>query len=208
MKEVILDIEPRTVGSKKNLAFLRKNGKIPAIFYGKGVNPESIAVNLKAFISILKTNGSNAIMCLNFKDGKKSAIVKSIQRDVLSQSLIHVDFQAISLKDKVEVFVPVHIEGIADGVKNFGGIMEFMVREIKVEALAENIPQRISVDVSSLAIGQGITVADLPKIEGVEYLQESSMLIVHVMAVSSKEEKSTVSADEEGGRIGNSSVST
>lgn len=198
MEGVILGIESRTISSKRNLAFLRRNGKIPAVFYGKGIKSESIAVSSKAFISILETNGTNAIIYLNFKDERKAAIVKSVQKDILSQSFIHIDFQAISLKDKVEVFVPVHIEGVADGVKNFGGVMEFVVREIKVEALPGNIPQKISVNVNPLAIGQGITVADLPKIEGVEYLQEPSMLIVHVVAVSSEEEKSTVNLEGEG----------
>ena len=74
----------------------------------------------------------------------------------------------------------------------------FVVGEIKVEALPGNIPQKISVNVNPLAIGQGITVADLPKIEGVEYLQEPSTLIVHVVAVSSEEEKSTVNLEGEG----------
>ncbi|MDR1511670.1 MAG: 50S ribosomal protein L25 [Endomicrobium sp.] len=200
MDGVILDIESRVIGSKKNLAFLRKNGKIPAVFYGKGIKSESIAVNLKAFTSILETNGTNAIIYLNFKNARKSAIVKSIQKDILSQSPIHVDFQAISLKDKVEVFVPVHIEGVADGVKNFGGVMEFVVREIKVEALPENIPQKININIDSLAIGQGMTIADLPKIEGVDYLQDPSTLIVHVVVVSSEEGKSSGST-EGGGTV-------
>jgi len=195
MEGVILDIEPRTVSSKKNLAFLRKSGKIPAVFYGKGIKAESIAVNSKTFISILETKGINAIIYLNFKDERKSAIVKSVQKDILNQSPIHIDFQAISLKDKVEVFVPIHIEGVADGVKNFGGVMESVVREIKVEALPGNIPKKINVNVSSLTIGQGITIADLPKIEGVEYLQEPSTLIIHIVTVSSEEEKSAVNAE-------------
>ncbi len=189
MKEVILDAQARTAGSKGDLAVLRKSGKIPAIFYGKGIKPEAIAVNSKVFVSIMETNGANVIIDLNFKDGKKAAIVKSLDRDVLTQNPMHIDFHSISLEDKIEVLIPVHIDGIADGVKNFGGVMEFIVREVKVEAMPRNIPQKINVDVRTLGIGQGITVADLPELGGVKYVQDSSTLIAHVIAVAVEEEK-------------------
>ncbi|MDR0956781.1 MAG: 50S ribosomal protein L25 [Endomicrobium sp.] len=191
MKEVILDVEVRRVGSKGDLSALIKDGKIPAVFYGKGIKSESIAVDLKAFVSIIEKNGANVIVDLNFKNDKKPAIVKSLQRNVLTQELIHVDFQAISLENKVEVFVPVHIDGVADGVKNFGGVMEFITREVKVRALPRSIPQKISIDVSALGVGQGIAVSDLPSLEGVDYVQDPSMLIVNVVTVS-VEEKSVV----------------
>ncbi|MDR3071273.1 MAG: 50S ribosomal protein L25 [Endomicrobium sp.] len=189
MKEVILDVEARVLSSKGGLAALRNSGKIPAVFYGKDIKPEYISVNSKSFISIIGENGANVIIDLNFKDGKKSAIVKSLQRNVLTQNPIHIDFQAISLKDVVEVLVPIHIDGIADGVKNFGGVMEFILREVRVKSLPKNIPQKISVDVSALGIGQGMTIADLPKMEGVEYVQDPSTLIVNVIAVVVEEEK-------------------
>ncbi|MDR3307046.1 MAG: 50S ribosomal protein L25 [Endomicrobium sp.] len=194
MNEVILDVELRTIGSNGSLSSLKKEGKIPAVFYGKNVKPESISVNAKAFASVIEANGTNVIIDLNFKDGKKPAIVKEIQRDVLTQARIHIDFRAISLGDKVEVLVPIHIDGVADGVKNFGGTMEFIVREVKVKALPKSIPQKISVDVSALGIGQGITVVNLPKLEGVDYIQDPSTLIINVIAARVEEEKSADAA--------------
>ncbi|MDR2645102.1 MAG: 50S ribosomal protein L25 [Endomicrobium sp.] len=189
MNEVILDVELRAAGTKGGLSSLKKEGKIPAVFYGKNVKHESISVNAKAFASVIEANGANVIIDLNFKDGKKPAIVKEIQRDVLTQVPIHIDFRSISLEDKVEVLVPIHIDGVADGVKNFGGTMEFIVREVKVKALPKNIPQKISVDVSALGIGQGITIADLPKLEGIDYVQDPSTLIINVIAAKVEEEK-------------------
>jgi large subunit ribosomal protein L25 len=168
---------------------LKREGKIPAIFYGRNIKSESISVNAKAFAAVIEVNGTNAIIDLVFKGTKKPVIVKEVQRDVLTQELIHIDFRAISLEDKVEVLVPIHIDGIADGVKNFGGTMEFIVREVKVESLPKSIPHKISIDVSSLGIGQGITIADLPKLEGVDYVQDPSTLIVNVVAVTVEEEK-------------------
>ena len=194
MKEVILDVEQRSIGSKHSLEEFRKQGKIPGVFYGKGVEPASIAVDSKVFMSIIEANGANVIISLNFKDGKKAAIVKELQRNILTQAPMHIDFHAISLKDKVEVMVPVHIDGVADGVKNFGGVMEFIVREVRVSSLPMNIPQKISVDVSSLGIGQGVTIAGLPQIEGVTYVQDPSTLIVHVVSVTVEEEKSADAA--------------
>jgi large subunit ribosomal protein L25 len=189
MNEVILDVELRTPGSKGNLFSLKKDGKVPAIFYGKNVKTESISVNAKTFVSIIEANGANVIIDLNFKDGKKPAIVKEIQRDVLTQAPIHIDFRAISLEDKVEVLVPIHIDGVADGVKNFGGTMEFIVREIRVKALPKSIPQKISIDVSPLGIGQGITIAGLPRLDDVDYVQDPSTMIVNVIATKVEEEK-------------------
>jgi large subunit ribosomal protein L25 len=189
MSEVVLDIELRTPNTKGSLSSLRREGNIPAVFYGKNVEHKSISVNAKIFISTIKTNGVNVIIDLNFKDCKKSAIVKEIQKDVLTQAPIHVDFYSISLEDKIEVLVPIHIDGIADGVKNFGGMMEFIVREVRVKALPKKIPQKISVDVSVLGIGQGITIADLPKFEGVDYIQDPLTLIINVIAAKIEKEK-------------------
>jgi large subunit ribosomal protein L25 len=194
MKEAILEALSRETGSKGMLSNSRKEGKIPAVFYGKDLPSASITVDSKTFLTILAEGGANVVVSLSFKDGKKPAIVKNIQRDVLTQEPIHIDFQSISLKDKVDVKVPIHIEGVADGVKNYGGLMEFIEREVEVVCLPTNIPQKISVDVSALGIGQGVTVADLPKLEGVEYKQAPATLIVHIVAVKVEEEKAADAA--------------
>ncbi|GHT38973.1 general stress protein CTC [Endomicrobiia bacterium] len=196
MKAVILDVEVRQPGSKGNISALRKSGKVPAVFYGKDIKSESISVDSKTFVSIMEENGANVIIDLNFKDSKKPTIVKFLQRDVITQRPIHIDFQSISLEDEVEVLVPIHIDGVADGVKNFGGVMEFIVREVKVKALPKSIPNKISIDVSALGIGHGITVADLPKLNGVSYIQDLSTLIINVVAVSLEEEKPVTEGEE------------
>ena len=147
-------------------------------------------------MSIVEAHGENVVINLKMKEGKRSAIIKELQRNVLTQAPMHIDFQVISLKDKIEVMVPIHIEGVADGVKNFGGLMEFIVREVEVSCLSTKIPQKISIDVSPLGIGQGITIAELPKMDGVEYTQDPSTLIVHVVAVTVKEETAPEPAAE------------
>ncbi|MDR0822199.1 MAG: 50S ribosomal protein L25 [Endomicrobium sp.] len=187
MKEALLSVENREVSSKGVLANLRRGGKVPAVFYGKGIDSKTIAVDSKTFVEIIESGGLNSVITLDFKDGKKPSIVKTLQRDIISQEPIHIDFQSISLQDTVEVLVPIRIEGIADGVKNFGALMESILREVKVKCLPTNIPKSIAIDVSPLGIGQGIRIEDLPKLDGVEYLQEPSTLIVHIVAVKEEE---------------------
>ncbi|MDD3729987.1 MAG: 50S ribosomal protein L25, partial [Endomicrobiaceae bacterium] len=180
MKQVVLEAELRDVS--KNLNALKNSGKIPAVFYGKNEKPVTISVDSKKFMSLIEKEGANVIIELQLKDGKKTAIVKELQRHVLTQAPNHIDFQAISLTDKIEVMVPIHTEGIADGVKNFGGTMEHVIREIKVRCLPTNIPAKINVDVSALGIGQGITVGNLPKLDGIEYIHDASSIVINVLA--------------------------
>jgi len=189
MKEVFLSADNREIVSKGKLAAFRRSGKVPAVFYGKGMEPKSISIDMKDFLSIIETNGLNSVITLDFKKDKQTSIVKNLQRDVISQEPIHIDFQYISLQDSIEVLVPIHLEGVADGVKNFGGLMEIILREVKVKCLPTNIPKMIAVDVSSLNIGQGITVEQLPETEGIEYLTDPSTLIAHIVAIKEEEVK-------------------
>ncbi|MDD5021682.1 MAG: 50S ribosomal protein L25 [Endomicrobiaceae bacterium] len=187
MKQVVLEAELRDVS--KNLNVLKSSGRIPAVFYGKNEKPVTISVDAKKFMSLIEKEGANVIIELQLKDGVKTAIVKELQRHILTQAPNHIDFQAISMKDKIEVMVAIHTVGIPDGVKNFGGTMEHVIREIKVRCLPTNIPAKINVDVSALGIGQGITVADLPKLEDIEYVHETSSIVINVLAQKVEEEK-------------------
>jgi len=187
MKQVVLEAELRDVS--KNLNVLKNSGRIPAVFYGKNEKPVTISVDSKKFMALIEKEGANVIIELQLKDGKKTAIVKELQRHVLTQAPNHIDFQSISLTDKIEVMVPIHTEGVADGVKNFGGTMEHVIREIKVRCLPTEIPAKINVDVSALGIGQGITVANLPKLEGIEYVHDASSIVVNVLLQKVEEEK-------------------
>lgn len=187
MKQVVLEAELRDVS--KNLNALKSSGRIPAVFYGKNETPVTISVDSKKFMTLIQKEGANVIIELQLKDGTKTAIVKELQRHVLTQAPNHIDFQAISLKDKIEVMVAIHTEGIPDGVKNFGGTMEHVIREIKVRCLPTNIPAKINVDVSALGIGQGITVADLPKLEEIEYVHDTSSIVINVLLQKVEEEK-------------------
>lgn len=194
MKQVVLEAEVRDVA--KNLNVIRKAGQVPAVFYGKKEQPIAISVDAKKFMSIVEKEGANVIIELKFKDSSKPAIVKELQRHVLTQAPNHIDFQSISLTDKIEILVPIHVEGIADGVKNAGGTLEHVMREIKVKCLPQDMPSKISLDVTSLKVGDDLTVAQLPKLEGIEYIHDPKAVVVTVIGQSAEEEKPAEAAAE------------
>ncbi len=193
MKQVVLEAELRDVS--KNLNALRSAGKVPAVFYGKKEEPIAISVDAKAFMSIVEKEGANVIVELKLKDSSKPAIIKELQRHVLTQAPNHIDFQSISLTEKIEISVPIHVEGIADGVKNAGGTLEHVLREIKVRCLPTDMPSKISVDVAALKVGDDITVEQLPKLEGVEYEHDPKSVVVTVIAQAVEEEKPAETAE-------------
>ncbi|MGA2090043.1 MAG: 50S ribosomal protein L25 [Endomicrobiales bacterium] len=191
MKEVMLNADVRDLSTKHTLKVLRKGGKVPAVYYGHHEKPMSLAIEAKLFDEIVKKDGANALINLKMKDESKTAIVKQIQRDCISQKAIHVDFQAVSLKEMIVVNVPLHIEGVAPGVKNSGGILEHILREISVRCLPTDIPHNIIVDISSLELNHSITVKDLARIDGVEFLSDENSIIVNVVVPAAEEVAAT-----------------
>jgi len=188
MKEVIIEAQARDVSTKHDLKDMRLKGMIPAIFYGHGEKVLSLTINAKKFDEIIHTGGGNVLVNIKLGNDSKTAIVKQIQRDVISRKPIHIDFQAISMQEKIEINVPLHILGIAPGVKLSGGVMEHVVRELRVSCLPIDIPQSVDVDVSALEINHSIAVRDLPKIAGVDVLTDPDSIIVNIVSPTILEE--------------------
>ena len=187
MKEAVLEAETRSVAKRSELKNLRSKGMIPAVFYGKKDEAVSLAVPLKKFNEIIHSGGANVLVSLKLKDGTKTAIIKEVQRDMISQVPIHIDFQAVSLSEKVQVSVPLHVVGVAPGVKLSGGILQHLMREVVIKCLPTHIPQKIDIDISNLQIGNIIAVKDLPKIEDVEIITDPNQIIVNVVAPAAEE---------------------
>ena len=144
---------------------LRMAGSVPAVYYGRGETPLSLAVQTKELESILHgASGSNVIVDLKV-DGEaaadRKALLREVQRHPVKGSILHVDLQHISLSEKITVEVPVVLVGTPVGVKDGGGILEHLLREVEVECLPTDIPASISVDVSHLNIGDSVHVSDL-----------------------------------------------
>jgi large subunit ribosomal protein L25 len=180
-----------TSGARK----VRGAGMIPAVLYGPDETPMSIQIGYKDLESILRSaSGENAIIDLRLDSASDGvmALIREIQRDPVRRNILHVDFQHISMTRRIHVAVPVHVTGTPPGVKDFGGILEHILREIEVECLPMDIPQHVQVDVSALGIGDSIHVSDL-RIDGVEILSDPTQVVITV--VPPTVEKAAVAAE-------------
>ncbi|MFQ5802309.1 MAG: 50S ribosomal protein L25/general stress protein Ctc [Candidatus Methylomirabilales bacterium] len=202
-----LRVERRTGTGKGVARELRRRGQIPAILYGEG-EPIPLTADPKGLRRALGTEaGENVILNLTIVDGKdftRKAMVKEVQVDPVTGKPLHADFLAISMERPIEVEVPVEVTGVAQGVKEEGGILDQILREIRVRCLPGAIPDRIALDVSSLDIGDVLHVSDLPIPEGVELLTDREQAVVTVatpaveeVAAPVEEEVAAVPAGEE-----------
>ena len=194
MAEITVNAEGRSDFGKNASRRLRHRGMVPAIVYGGGGENISVAVDPKALLRVLHSEaGRNAILKLDIAGkGATNAILKSWQVDPVRESFIHADFYRIAMDVALRVTVPLAVRGEARGVKTEGGILELVLRQIEVECLPSDIPERIEVDVADLGLNQALRVSDLPVSAKVKVLQNPDQVVIHVIAV--KEEAPAAAA--------------
>ena len=194
MPEAVLDAVKRSTKGKNEARRLRAAGKIPATLYGaqkagEQPAPESIAVDPKPFMRILHSaSGLNTLISLKLQGGDARVLVKNVQLDPVTHHLLHADFYRVNMDRKIQVTVPIQLTGESRGVKQDGGVLDFVHREIVVEVLPANIPDSISVDVSDLGIGDSVHVRDLAANAAWEPISDPDMMIVHVVIIKVVEE--------------------
>jgi len=201
MEQVLLAAQVREGAGKKVAKQIRKTGDVPAVVYGAHTEAVSITVNEKAFQAVIHTGaGENAVISLNIEGGKKqqqeTVRVKAVQHDPVTDRVKHVDFQAISLTEKIEAEVPVHEKGESIGVKE-GGILDHVHRTIKVECLPTAIPDAIIVSVDELNVNDAIHVKDLQIPEGVVCLLDSEEVVLKILPPKIEEEPTEEEAEGE-----------
>jgi large subunit ribosomal protein L25 len=189
--DATLQAEKRDGRGKNEARRLRARGRIPAVVYGVEKNTAlPIAVDPKILMRILHSeSGVNTLIGLQLDGGDTRVLVKEYQIDPIQHKLLHADFYQIAM-DKARTFtVPVVMKGEAPGVKLQGGIVDFVNREIEIECLPGDIPESIVVDISELALNQGIRVRDLA-VEGAKWtpVSEGDLMLVHVVAPRVEEE--------------------
>lgn len=161
--DIVLTVDRRDALGKERVRKLRREGKIPAIVYGGGKEPIPITVDEKSVTEILKQEtGENTIFLLKLKGTKQErrAMIREIQIDPVSRRITHVDFIRIVRGHKITVTVPVELTGDSVGVRH-GGLLDFVTREIEIEVLPRELPERIELDISDLDVDQHVTVGDL-----------------------------------------------
>ena len=185
MAEIVVNARSRDDRGKNAARRLRRQGLVPGIVYGGSGGSVAVAVDPKALQKVLRSEaGRNTILKLDIAGaGAASAILKSWQVDPIKESFLHADFYRIAMDVAIRVTVPIQIRGEARGVKVEGGILELIMREIAVECLPGDIPERIEADVSELALNGSLRVSDLPVNVKVKILESPDQIVVHVVSV-------------------------
>ena len=183
METVEIQIEPREPGSKGKVKQLRRQGKLPGVFYGPKAQTVPLELDRKEFLSrVADLEGSHLIRIKSSSPilADKVALVKEMQFHPVTGEVVHADFYEVDLTAKIRVKVPLHFVGKAEGVVR-GGILQPVVREVDVECLPIDIPEYFNVEVSSLDIGRSLHIKDLPMPEGVTAIYESNFTLVTVV---------------------------
>ena len=195
--DAVLQAEKRGGRGKNEARRLRAQGRIPAVVYGaeKGKAVE-IAVDPKVLLRILHSeSGVNTLIGLTLDGSDTRVLVKEYQLDPIDHKLLHADFYQVAMDKTITVTVPIVLKGVAKGVKQQGGIVDFVNREIEIEVLPGDIPENITVDISELMLHEGVRVRDL-QAEGAKWkaTSDADMMIVHVVTLRVEEEPAAADA--------------
>ncbi len=194
-----IEVERREVIGKRARKVAALSGMVPGVVYGGGKEPVPIAVDSKGIIQILRSEkGANSVLLFSMKGTKQQrhVMVKDIQIDPVTNTLIHADFKRIMMDQKIRVKVPIIFEGVAFGVKNQGGMVDMIMREVEVECLPIAIPDRLHVDLTPLKIGESVKVGDLKVAEGIRIVIEDHHLPVVVVSAPRVETAATPAEGE------------
>jgi large subunit ribosomal protein L25 len=192
MEEILLEAELRDEKGSAKARELRNSGYLPSVVYFRGKDALSIKFSKSALLKLVHQHRlESVIINLKIKDDKKAkgrpCLVKEIQYDPVSEDIIHVDFNEISLTEAIKVNVSIEIKGESIGVKQEGGSLEHILWELEVECLPTNIPKNIEVDVSALKMGEAVHVKDIVFPEGVKPLNDPAAIVLHIAAPMKEE---------------------
>ena len=189
--EATLDATQRDTFGKNEARRIRREGKVPAVLYGgdsKGATP--IAVEPRALLKILHSeSGQNTLIALKIGGGggDTRVLVKDFQLDPITHQVLHADFYRVAMDKVIQVTIPVTVHGEPKGVKQQGGILEFIRREIVIDCLPGDIPENVAVDVSELMLHQGIRVRDVATDPKWKPVTEGDAMLVHVIMPKAEE---------------------
>lgn len=197
-KQVKLKAERRTAIGRAAARKLKARGVIPAIIYGGRNKPQPLQVSARDVNAMLShASGENILVELEIdgEESNRSALVQEIQHSPVGGDILHIDFHAVSMDEKIHAEVPLEAIGIANGVKNFGGLLEQSLRTLAVECLPRDLPDRITVDVSNLNIGDSIHVRDIQMPDGVTAKAQLDLTAFSVLEPVVEEEPAPVAAE-------------
>jgi large subunit ribosomal protein L25 len=191
--EAVLEAAARDTFGKNEARRTRREGRVPGVLYGEGKDATPISVEPRALLRILHSeSGANTLISLKLTGaGDTRVLVKDFQLDPVTHQVLHADFYRVAMDKALEVTVPVTIKGEPKGVKQQGGIVEFIRREIVVSCLPADIPEHIEVDVSELMLHQGIRVREIATNPRWTPITEGEAMLVHVIMPKAEEAAAT-----------------
>ena len=196
MEEIRLKAESRVQGGKNIARRLRKSGIIPAILYGKDVEPLPLRVSAKEWRTVQSRVKSNTINKMELKRNdhaeERPVMLKDLQKAALNDAVLHIDFLQVSMERAVQVEVPIHLVGEPVGLVK-GGVIEQHLRTIMVESLPGQIPEKIDVDISALDIGDSVHVNEI-SLPGIKLLAPPDVAVVGVTPPQAEEKPAEVAA--------------
>jgi large subunit ribosomal protein L25 len=188
MATATLTAESRSETGKGAARKLRAAGRVPAVIYGHRREPQGLSLDARTLGLTLERVSASSVFELALGGTTVRALIREVQRHPVSRALVHVDFQELVAGERVTMRVPLAFVGTAEGVRNQGGLLEEVTRELEISADPANIPDRIDVDVSALTIGHPLHVRDIAVPQGVTVLTDAGATVVQVSPPRLEEE--------------------
>jgi len=193
---LVIKSEKRDLFGKNASRRFRKGGLVPVVLYGEGAASIPLVLAKKDIVRILKSETrENTIFKIAFDSEEKDVMIKALQVDATSDELLHADLVLIAMDKAIRISVPIELVGEPIGVKTEGGFVDFMTRDVEIECLPKDIPERISADISALHLHQSLKVADLAAPAGVKIISDPNTVLALVQIPH--EEKVEVKPEEE-----------
>ena len=166
---------------------LRNAGMVPGIIYGYNVDNQSIQLEKRLIEGLIKEHGENALIGLNLDNARVQTLIKEVQRDPLTNQILHIDFQSINLNKPVQATIPVILKN-RGAVENSDAVVQQLMREVTVECLPQDIPENVTISVKDLAMGSALVVSDIEVSSEISIMNSPTEVIASLIRANSKEE--------------------
>lgn len=197
MSDLKIEVQKRENLGKGHNRRARSGGLIPAVVYGGGKDSVSIQVDRKSMLDLMKkAGGEHPIFLLKLGDNERHAMIRDMQVHPITRQVMHIDFQRVMMDQKLRVQVPIELTGTAYGVKTEGGVLDFVTRELLVEALPGDLPNHIELNVTELRVGEHLVARQIAMPQGVVLADEPEKVICSLGHARAEEPAEGADRDE------------